>query len=224
MNKIRYLIIRFDKPLMAWQLPYFRAAVIESTGRKSDLFHNHRDNKAVIYRYPLIQYKIVDKKPAIVCINAGTDDIHYLLENRTFAFNIKGRKTDYEIEELTLKYHPLQVWDKPFRYNLHHYMPFNQENYEVYKKLGTEKKRLRFTEELLQKHIELVVHELGCEGPHLPQVSIEQIRSEKFIEYKGVFHLTYCLNIRTNVHLPNYLGIGKAVSTGFGLVKALGDN
>jgi len=68
MNKIRYLHIIFSEPIQSYDIPKFRAAVIEKTKRESTLFHNHIDDNAFIYRYPLIQYKVTDKKASMVCL------------------------------------------------------------------------------------------------------------------------------------------------------------
>ncbi|MBK7522793.1 MAG: hypothetical protein IPI53_01070 [Saprospiraceae bacterium] len=43
------------------------------------------------------------------------------------------------------------------------------------------------------------------------------------MEYKGVFHLTFSLNFTCNLSIPNYVGLGKGVSVGFGIVKQLGE-
>ena len=63
--KTSYLQLVFDTPLQSYEIPKFRAAVIEKTKRQSDLFHNHTEDAGVIYRYPLIQYKIKDKNLAL---------------------------------------------------------------------------------------------------------------------------------------------------------------
>lgn len=85
-NRNRFLQIVFDQPVQSYEIPYFRAAVIEKTKRESTLFHNHVDNDSFIYRYPLIQYKVKDRKPCLVCLNEATDDIHYLLREKNFDF------------------------------------------------------------------------------------------------------------------------------------------
>jgi hypothetical protein len=58
MPKIRYLKVRFAQKIFPTDIPLFRAAVIEKTERVASLFHNHKDDQQVIYRYPLIQYKV----------------------------------------------------------------------------------------------------------------------------------------------------------------------
>ena len=221
MPRIRYLRLIYDHPLMPYELKYFRASVIERTERKSDLFHNHKSDTEVIYRYPLIQYKIIRRKPAIICLNEGTDDIHYLLGIREQSFNINGDKRTCGIDEIKLQYVNMQTWDRTFRYNILNYMPYNQDNYALFKKLGNEKSRFRFLEELLKKHLQIIVDDLQLSCPQGLRVKIESLQSEKFIQYKGQYHQTYCLNIRSNLYMPNYIGIGKGSVLGFGVLKQI---
>jgi hypothetical protein len=56
MSRTRYLHIIFSEQIQAYDMPKFRAAVIEKTKREFDLFHNHIDDNSFIYRYPLIRY------------------------------------------------------------------------------------------------------------------------------------------------------------------------
>ena len=74
MKKLRVLDIEFENEIQPWEVPAFRGAVIESAGRKNILFHNHKRDKFV-YSYPLIQYKRIGKKPHLVCIDDGVDEI-----------------------------------------------------------------------------------------------------------------------------------------------------
>jgi hypothetical protein len=208
---------------MSYELQYFRAAVIESSERKSDLFHNHQAESGVIYRYPLIQYKIINKRPAIICLEAATDDIHYLLQNKSFEFRIKDKKMTFQIEDMHMTYVQMQTWEKDFGYNLLHYIPFNQENYKVYKSLKSEIKRIQFLEERLNSHLIGIMKQLGVAAPVKFRSEINDILSTKYIEYKGQFHLTFNLNISCNLLIANYLGVGKGVTLGFGIIKSKND-
>jgi len=55
------------------------------------------------------------------------------------------------------------------------------------------------------------------------KVKLQEIKGEKHIEYKNVFHLTFSMNFTCNLSIPNYVGLGKGVSVGFGIVKQLGE-
>lgn len=224
MNKTRYLKIQFDKQFQAFDIPKLRAAIIEKTKRVSDLFHNHLGDNQFIYRYPLIQYKIVDKKPNILCLAKATDDIHYLLKEKDYRFNINGKKYDFEIEDVRLKYVSIQTWDTDFRYNIHNYLALNQDNYKIYKEKETLLEKVSFLEEMLTVHLRTFAEEMNAHLPHPISAKILNINSEKFIEYKENFHLTFSINFKTNLFIPNYVGIGKGTSVGFGIVKKLGDH
>lgn len=223
MNKTRYLKIVFDKNFNSYDIPKLRAAIIEMTKRESSLFHNHLDGNRFIYRYPLIQYKIQDKKPCLICLKEATEDIHYLLKERDFAFNINGKKYKFEIEDVRLRYVNIQTWDKEFRYNIHNYIALNQENYEKYRQLDSLSDRIIFLEDKLKSHIKTFASEMDANMPVDLNARILEIKNEKYIEYKGVFHLTFSLNFKTNLYIPNYVGIGKGTSIGFGIVKMLSD-
>ncbi len=223
MSRTRFLQIVFDKPMQSYDVPKLRAAIIEKTQRMSDLFHNHLGDKTFIYRYPLIQYKIKDRRPCLVCLKEATEDIHYLLRERDFSFNINGTHYDLEIEDVRLRYVNIQTFDKLFTYNIHNYISLNQDNFELYKRLESLVEKIAFLEKMLCKHLEIFMEEMGAEAPFPLKCQIVVIKNEKYIRYKNVFHLTFSLNFRSNLIIPNYVGIGKGVSVGFGIIKKLGE-
>ncbi len=221
LNKQRYLSIHFDTPIMAYDIRKFRAAVIEKSKRKSDLFHNHKSDGSSIYRYPLIQYKVIDKRPMILCLNEATDDIHYFLENRDFDLLIGKNTIKFSIEDIHLKYTSLQTWNEDFRYNILNYLPFNSENYKEFQKIEFELERSKFIQDRLFSHMYATIKHMKLPTPVDLRVKIEKIKGSKYIEHKGVFHQSYHINFRTNLSLPNYIGIGKGSSVGFGIIKGL---
>ena len=75
MSIVKLLIIQFNNTIERKEIPLFRGAVIEAV-KDSDniLFHNHLGD-GFRYAYPLIQYKRLQKRATIVCINEGTNSI-----------------------------------------------------------------------------------------------------------------------------------------------------
>lgn len=209
--------------MQPYEIPWFRAAIIEKTKRESDLFHNHIDEKAFIYRYPLIQYKIKDKKPCLVCLKEATEDIYYLLRQNNFSFRVGNKKYDLEIEDVRLRYVNIQTWNENFRYNIHNYIALNSSKYSVYKNISGLAEKVSFLEAILKDHLSTFAEAMDAYMPVELKCKIENINSEKFIEYKGVFHLTFSMNIITNLYIPNYAGLGKGTSVGFGIVKKIGN-
>jgi hypothetical protein len=209
--------------MQSYEIPKLRAAIIEKTKRESDLFHNHVEDEKFIYRYPLIQYKIKDKKPSLICLREATEDIHYLLKQKDFIFNLGGKKYDLEIEDVRLSYVNIQTWDTTFRYNILHYLALNQENYATYKRMDSIVEKYGFVEQLLTKHLQIFADEMEAHLPFPIEAKIKEIKDEKFIEYKNVFHLTFTLNFKSNLLIPDYIGIGKGTSIGFGIIKKIGE-
>lgn len=221
MSKTRYLHIIFSEPIQAYDIPKFRAAVIEKTQRESTLFHNHVDDKSYIYRYPLIQYKVTDKKASLVCLAEATEDIHYLLKQKKFDFRIGQNKMNFEIEDVRLKYEIIQTWSDTFTYNIHNWIALNQDNYREYQNKTSLVEKMQLLEELLEKHIRIFMEAMQAAEFVPLKVSLLEIKGEKHIEYKNIFHITFSLNFRCNLSIPNFVGLGKGVSVGFGNIKRL---
>jgi hypothetical protein len=223
MPKIRYLKIRFANRLMPWELPLFRGAVIEATGRQSSLFHNHGPDDTFLYRYPKIQYKITERKATIICLDDGTDDIHYLLQNRSLDLRIGERQELFEIEDIHIQYPQLQTWQANFQYALKNWQGLNQENYQKYQALEGEVERLQFLEKMLLGNLLAIARDFDLDSEIPIQLQITRMKEEKWLGYKGRKVLCFTLNFKTNLSLPDYVGLGKGVSVGFGSVKRFGE-
>ncbi len=223
MAKTRFLHVVFSEPIQAYDIPKFRAAVIEKTKREYSVFHNHLDENKYIYRYPLIQYKVKDKKASIVCLADASEYMHNLLSKYNFEFRIGNKKINYSIEDVLLKYEQIQTMDQKIVYNLHNWIALNQYNFKEYQQFESLKEKITFLEILLEKHLRIFMEALNVEEVVPLKLCILEIKNEKYIEYKNIFHLTFSLNFKCNLSIPNYIGIGKGVSVGFGIIKRLVD-
>ena len=226
MPKLRYLRIGFDAPIYPSEIPYFRSAVIEKTERQSSLFHNHKSDTEVIYRYPLIQYKSLYKKASIVCLESGTDDIHYLLQQRSLDFRIGSRQTEFAIEHIDLHYHQVQTWDTTFGYGIVDWLALNQTTHRRYRELAPDPAaQLDLLTSILRGNILAFAKGINWWVEDKIQVEITELRRVKTLPLgkHGQHVLTFSLRFRTNVSLPDFVGLGKRVSVGFGVVKRVYD-
>jgi len=219
MPKIRYLRIQFDQALSGRELPMFRAAVIEQTHRESDLFHNHTEDGGFVYRYPLIQYKVSDGKAGMVCLNQGTDDIHYLLQNRQLDFRIGKEHRRYAIEDIRLNYFEPRVLSSPVRYRINNWLPFNQENYKEYMQLPYETDRLQRLEGILVGNIISFAKGITWQIEERIQVRLLNKPEERVLNHKGQPHIAFTADFDANVALPEYIGLGRGTSVGFGMLR-----
>lgn len=223
MPQIRYLKIRFANNIFPYDIPRFRAAVIEKTRRQSDLFHNHKSDTVVLYRYPLIQYKVTRRKASIVCLESATDDIHYLLQNPEMDLRVGDRTANYTIEDIDLHYHQVQTWERSFEYALLNWQALNQKHHRRFQELeGDDSAQIDLLTSILRGHILAFAKGIDWYVEDRIQVEITRIKEIKPLPFKGKRILAFNLNFRTNVSLPDYIGLGKGSSVGFGIVKQIG--
>jgi hypothetical protein len=219
MKKVKILKVVFEQQIPSWQIPKFRGAIVNKIGREHILFHNHYNDNQLRYAYPLIQYKTFNKKAGFICINEGTDDVHAFFSKHNWNINIEGREMQLSIESLAANNFNLQVWDKFFYYTIYEWIALNKANFEIYKKTETAVDRLKMLERILIGNILSFAKgvELTVEKPI--ELNILSVVNEKQVKYKGVQLVSFNAEFKTNFFIPNFIGLGKGVSTGFGIVK-----
>lgn len=222
MPKLRYLKVRFAQPIFPYNIPKFRAAVIEKTERKAALFHNHKDNKQVFYRYPLIQYKVTQKKASIICLESGTDEIHHLLQHRDMQLRIGNETHTFEVEDVDLHYHQVQTWTSEFEYSLLNWLALNQKHLQRWQELeGNETAQIDLLQSILKGNILAFAKGIDWWIEDQVTLTITQIKQIKPLTFKRKNLLAFSLNFKTNVSLPDFVGLGKGSSIGFGIVRQI---
>jgi hypothetical protein len=219
-KKIRILNIRFNGELAGHEIPAFRGAIAQKVGFENVLFHNHLGKESFMYRYPLIQYKNIRGKPSIVCIEQGVDEIHNYFQQKDWSIEISGRKLDMKIENLNLNQFTMQVWDKMWEYDIRNWIALNEENFHKYKLLTNEVERADMLTAIMKGNI--ISMAKGIEWTVSKPMEIE-IKSStiqtKPVKLKGNKLIAFNLEFKTNVFLPNFIGLGKGVSHGYGMVR-----
>ena len=223
-KQLRYLTIIFEPEIRAKQIPLFRGAIINKVGKELDLFHNHSEN-GYIYRYPLIQYKRIKKHPAIICLEKGIDEIRHLFENPDWRLKLGEEEIELSVKDLKVRKVNLNVWDRMFNYKIFNWLALNEKNYKIYKEIESMVDKLQFLEKILVSNIVLFAKEIGWELPkdRKVQVKITHFLKDKKTYFKGVPLIAFDLVFKTNVFLPNYIGLGKGVSFGYGKLAKLKD-
>ncbi len=217
-TKQRILTLKFKTEIYQNEIEMFRGAVNEALKNESNtLFHNHLGDK-FRYAYPLIQYKRINRKAVIVCINEGTEAVGLLLNKGSFECNIGQRKVELEIDSIKAHQHLIQTWDSSFSYYLRKWLPLNQENYAEYQKLEGIAEKCQFLERILTGNILSMGKGLGIHFDKEITCKIIDIENTSIIRYKNVKMMAFEIQFKTNVSLPDYIGLGKGASTGFGMV------
>ncbi len=218
MLKLRILDVAFENPIEPWEVPAFRGAVIESAGRINTLFHNHLKD-SFRYAYPLIQYKRIGKKPHLFCIEQGVDEVHHFFENKQEGLMLGKRPYELKVDQIRLNRFTMQVWDKTFNYSLYDWLPLNQDNFKNFKELSSDFDKIEFLEKVLTGNILSFAKGISWNVDKDIKLRITQIIKTKIISVKGIKREAFGIDFKTNVFLPNHIGLGKNASLGFGVVK-----
>ncbi len=212
------LFVQFENKLPAWQTPAFRGALIEKVGREQVAFHNHVGDTALVYRYPIIQYKSIAGKPSLLCVGQGVEEIHKLFGLRNWEVNIAGQEYDLKLGRMDMNQVRLGVWDKVFSYRIREWLALNEHNYERYQKTESLVERIALLERLLTGNILSFAKGIDWHVDKPIEVCIQELGSQRTIRYKGVPFLAFDVAFSCNIFLPQYLGLGKSASHGFGVV------
>ncbi|MFT4154565.1 CRISPR-associated endonuclease Cas6 [Parafilimonas sp.] len=224
MKKLRTLLVIFDNHIPATKITAFRGAIIEKAGRDNILFHNHLGKKSYVYRYPLIQYKSIKQKPAIFCVDAGVDEIHRLFEQKSWDIQVNDEAVKLVVDRLDLKSTTLNVWEKMFNYQINRWQALNDKNYKTFQSITSLKERIAFLERVLAGNILSFAKGIDWHIEKTIRIEIDELKQENVTRMKDTKVSAYNVNFRCNVFLPDYIGLGKGASTGFGVIKQLRKN
>lgn len=221
MYKLPTIVIQFDDEIESKALPYFRGAVIASLEKKDILFHNHDEDK-LRYSYPLIQYKRIHKKAAVMGVGKGIEVISQLLTARDFNYQIGNEKVEMHIEAVNAYDNEIKLTENAdFPYRLHNWLPLNSENYKQYQEADSLVERIQILERVLIGNILSFLKGVGIYLEEQINLHIIDITGQRAVTYKNVKLMAFDIEFKTNIQLPQYIGIGKNASIGCGVLTII---
>lgn len=209
----------FDGHLSKQMLPVFRGAVIKGLGEDVPVaFHNHLQ-EGLAYSYPKVQYKIIDNHPAIVLIDISDKSLKDLHVEGSMNLSLNGRKQRFKLVDVVRQSYSPDISDTPKYYELNSYLPFNETNREVYNSLVALTDRICKLEDIITANILSMFKGLGTQIEQQIEVAITDMRYPFTAKYKDVAFDAFNLRFVSNILLPDYIGLGKSPSVGFGTLK-----
>ena len=217
-DTIKTLTVVFSNKIDRKELTSFRGAVISSLNEKNVLFHNHLED-GFRYAYPLIQYKRIRGKAAIMGIGEGTKVLDEILSLGQITLELKNKESVFTVEETIAENIGILHSEEMISYQLHDWLPLNSENYEKYNSSESLAFRLSLLEKILVGNLLSFVKGIGIHLEEQINVSITQLNKEKVIKYKDVGLMSFDISFKANIVLPDNIGLGKSSSTGFGVLS-----
>ena len=223
-TSLRLLSVTFDTQIDPWELPRFRGAVARKVGLEHEWYHNHNaETDGYHQRYPLIQYKLDthrgQQRPMLLCINQGVEEAHHFFSQPDWSLRIGANEHPLRIARLHVDQLALDVSPQPFIYRIHKWKAFNPENYEIWQGLRGIAEQFAFLERLLATHIIAFAEGVGWRVAERFELKILDLLKREQISNKGIRFEAFTLDFETNLALPEYVGLGKGVALGFGVVR-----
>ncbi len=179
------------------------------------LLHQHSADK-FIYSYPLVQYKMIEGAPMVIGINDGAEVLKQVYDKYD---DIKLGEEVYEIVEkgIAVRNQEFGISDKFHSYEFATpWLALNQENYMKYYGLHGREERQEFLRKTLIGNLLSMSKSLDYQVPDTIKCDVDvNIRKSRL---KDVNVMTFVGSFCANFIIPDYLGIGKSVSRGFGAV------
>lgn len=218
-KNIKTLLLKFFNGISAREVSYFRAAIIKLSGSEDVLFHNHVGD-SFRYSYPLIQYKRIDGRAVIFCIDEGIEAIKELLPMLCGRIQLGKRGITLELSNRQDATITLRIDTQYHHYHIMNYLPLNQRNYQIFHGCDSIIEKCSLLEHCLIGNILSFAKCVGVYFKDHIDLKLESYESPRPVIYKGVNMLAFDLRFKTNVVLPNYIGLGKGESIGYGIVTS----
>lgn len=177
------------------------------------------DSSAFIHRYPALLCRQINNGIIVIGISQGADCLYGLTRDR------KMLGSGDSICRITtcdpaIRPEPFGSTSRIRTYEfLTPWLALNQQYAKKFYTLNGKAERDAFMQKLLATHLQTLAKSLDC-NPSEPIICTpcvrfkrERIDRENVIVFKGKF--------QTNLHIPDYLGIGRLVSQGYGTIREI---
>ena len=219
---IRTLTIYYDTEIDSKEIPLFRGAVLKSLGDKANvLYHNHTGEDTFRYSYPLIQYKRLNGKAAIVCVEEGVDLVGQILSSLYGTMFLGQRETFCQVAEVKASKTPIEMEESMSAYQLSHWLPLNGRNYRLYQSAEEFVDKVKILERVLTGNILSFLKGVGIHVDDHLRLGITEILKHQVVSYKQVRLMSFDLTFKSNISLPAFIGIGKNASIGNGIIRKI---
>lgn len=190
------------------------------------LFHNHHPDGRSIYRSrgAPFQFKVINNEVYILALNEGVDfaDSFQWPKIITMSLGRGNIVVELELASKITKQTSFQPSDVRCYRNISPYIALNQDKHKFYLSLSEEDKR-KAIEKGLTNHILTAAKWCGIKVAHRIQTNLIQTKKGIPIRIKdNLSFMPFDVMFECNTAIPDYIGIGKFVSRGYGTVVQYG--
>lgn len=185
----------------------------------SPLLHNHFETGELRYKYPLVQYKVLNEMPTLVALQEGAKLLVQLF------LKIRELKIDESIYPVSSKNIESELITIGHSDQLHEYrfktiwMGLNQDNHLKFISMNSQEDKNRLLDKILTGNILSFFKGLEIFLEPNQRLLVKSRLEEKRTQFKNKDMMAFSGSFVVNAHLPSNIGLGKAVSRGFGTIE-----
>ena len=209
------LILKSDRPVKedAAKLRGY----IANRFKEYPILHPHIEEAGYLYTYPKVQYKQIEGTPLILGIEEGIEILKKISDDLT---ELKLGKSKYKVESVQMNL--MNAEFGPCRENHHykfltHWLALNPANYERYKAMCDWKEKKEFLNGILVGNILSMCKSLDYVVTS--KLYVHSRLDDEKVEFKGVPVIGFIGEFRVKFRIPEFFGLGKGVSQGFGVAR-----
>ncbi len=182
------------------------------------LLHNHLGNNKFLYQYPRIQYKTIDQVKVILGLAEGVDVLQSIY-NQYDKITLDGNSYQIFTKEIILKEEDFGISTNNLKYKfLTPWFALNEENYQRYKNYNYSERADQLKSILIRNIMAIAkTFQYFVESKIMVNTNLK----ETSIKFKGKDVIGFLGTFQVNFNLPDYIGLGKSVSRGFGTIKKI---
>ncbi|MCY7356823.1 MAG: DNA repair protein, partial [Rudanella sp.] len=179
------------------------------------------------YAYTLVQFKVLDRVPTLVGLGEGAGLLTQLfLQMRELVIEQDGELTHFPVLSKHIRHEqaPLGIMDDLIEYRFETlWMALNQDNYRDYRGYSEAGQQAQL-KRVLTSQLLALFREFGIWLEPHERIMVRLGRfgvpmQERTTQFKNQTMIAFTGHFLTNVILPNSIGLGKAVSRGFGSIQ-----
>ncbi len=122
----------------------------------------------------------------------------------------------------------LHQWERRFRpqtgtqtnhYRIYDFVPFRSKEYKMYHQLPTCRQQHAYLQQQLYRHLEVLANRLAWPAAQALQCKDLKVVRTKRRRLAGINHLAFDVRFSTNLLIPEFIGLGRDVTNGCGVVR-----
>lgn len=207
----------FEDLISPDELRFFRGAVIKLSDN-NHLFHNHID-VGYRYSYPKLQYKLLNRHPAVLGIDEGANAVMALFSGmESLQCRLGHCSRELHLLSLAEWHDEIGLSDTQHVYCIENWLPLNSRNFKEYREAEGLIGQITLLQRILTGNLLSFAKGMGLFFDRQIKCTLEDIRTNDGSGFKGLEFMEFSAVFKSDVLLPQWIGLGKSASLNHGII------